>query len=159
MSPYGLKGLIKIKTHSGETEHVLALVGSAVTLRKANAERVLQVIAAKEYGPFVLFEFGGITSPEQVHQLSGYELWVPRDRAAPLTTDEYYVADLVGCRLVYQGTAVAEVRAVWSNGPGDMLEVQTLDDRVAHVPFSPQFIGQVDHHAKTMELLHDWILE
>jgi len=93
------------------------------------------------------------------------ELWAPREKAAPLAEDEFYIADLIGCDLVVteagadrSRTPVARVIAVWESGSDDMLEVKAPDGAVYNVPLREPFIGSVDVDARRIELLAPWVL-
>ncbi len=157
--PHGIHGELKVRSCSGETEHFSQL--THVTLRKAGAPRELEfeVEHVRTHGEKVLLKLVGIDTPEAARKLNGFEIWVERDRAAPCAEDEYYIADLVGLALVYQGREVATVRSVWDNGATAMLEVETVANKTAVVPFQERFVGEVAPAEGRIELLTDWILE
>jgi 16S rRNA processing protein RimM len=170
-APYGLKGELKVKSLSGEIDHFLRLEGQKVALRPAVngqpsgsvIERQVEAVRAVE--PHLLMKFVGFDTPEKARALTGCELLVPRDQASSLDDNEYYIADLVGCHLVFQGAVLGVIRSVWDSGAHEMLEVRVADEneekgwRTANVPFSAPFVGAVDIKARTVELLVDWILE
>ena len=158
MGPYGVHGDIKVKSFSGETEHLLGLNGKMVLLRKDGKDQKRSVETVKTYGNDLLIRFVGLGSPELVHPLVASELWVEREFASPVGAGDYYIGDLVGCSLVFAGTALGTVTGLWENGAMDMFEVEKADGSKAHVPFSAQFIGEVDIASKSIQLLHDWIL-
>jgi 16S rRNA processing protein RimM len=170
-APYGLKGELKVRSLSGETDHFFRLEGRSVALRPVVdgrpgaviQERAVESVRVVE--PHLLVKFAGFDSPEKARALTGCELLVPRSQASGLDDGEYYVADLVGCGLVYKGAVLGTVKSVWESGAHEMLEVR-IDDpgaekgwRVAQVPFREPFIGAVDVQARSVELLVDWILE
>lgn len=158
MTPYGLKGDIKVKPHSGETDHFLKLAGVPVELRKDGKTRILTILQVGQYGRFALVRFSGLESPETVHPFAGWELWAPKEFASPLLPGEFYVADLVGCELRYQGNCLAVVHHVWENGAVDMLDVETTEGQRVHVPFQAPYIGEVHLADRWIELLTEWIL-
>jgi 16S rRNA processing protein RimM len=160
MGPYGLKGDLKIKSHSGETSHFRKLNGKTLELRSKDGKtKVLTVLQGGEHGRYALLRFGGIETPEQLHQYSGWEVWTERNNGAQLASGEYYVADLVGCTLRFEGQDLARVRNVWDSGAGDMFEVEKSDGSLVNVPFRDPFIGAVHIKERWIELLLEWILE
>jgi 16S rRNA processing protein RimM len=64
-----------------------------------------------------------VDTREQVEALRGSDLWVPRAEAPPLEEDEFYAADLVGCRVSDGPAAVGEVRALVALPSCEALEV------------------------------------
>ncbi len=111
------------------------------------------------HGDGVLIKFKGYDSPESAKALSGGEIWVPRDKAAPLAEGEYYFADLVGCELVSGGMTLGRVAGVCETGGGQLLEAELPDGRHAYVPFRKEFTGAIDLAARTIEILAPWVLE
>ena len=170
-APYGLKGELKVRSLSGENEHILALAGQSITLRQAvsgksaPAQLARIVESARVVEPHLLIKFKGLDTPEDARKLTGCEILVAREQAAPLGSDEYYIGELIGCSLLRDGTVIGTVLSVWETGAHDMLEVKLTDSsaeagfRVVQVPFRSPFIGQVDQTARTIELLAAWVLE
>lgn len=170
-APYGLKGELKVRSLSGETEHIVALEGKNISLRQAVAgksapaqlSRIVESVRVVE--PHLLVKFKGIDTPEDARKLTGCEILVARELASPLDNDEFYVIDLIGCSLILNGTAIGTVQNVWETGAHDMLEVKLADPvaesgfRVVQVPFRLPFVGDVDVQARTIELLAPWVLE
>lgn len=156
-SPFGVQGFLHIHSHSGETAHLFDL--GDVTLARGTerkAARIVKVIHAPG-GAAVLLEDS--TGPEDAREWTGWEVLVPRSKAAPLHADEYYIADLVGCALLYRGERVGEVQSVLEGGSVPLLEIRKDAGKAVLVPFRSEFVGAVDMVARTIELLVDWILE
>jgi 16S rRNA processing protein RimM len=167
-SSHGVGGFVKLETASGEVDHFADL--DEVVLRTGGANGVLKsffIEAIDGSASCFLVKFRGIDTPEQAKALSGAEVLVPRDRACPLEKGEFYVADLCQCVLVYQGTPLGTITGVLEGGAGDLLEVSLSESdefgnpklRACLVPFRKEFVGKVDMKAKTVELMHRWILE
>ena len=154
---HGLDGRLKVVSFSGESEHLTK--PGPVELRNATSTLEARVEGGEPYGEGALVKFAGYDSPEAARALTGYEIWVPRERAAPRRPGEYYYADLAGCSLYVDGRPVARVAGVSDGGGGDLLEAALPDGGVAFVPFRKEFIGEVDVEARRIELLAPWILE
>ncbi len=153
---FGLDGSVKVHSFSGETAHFLQL--DRVEVRHKSKTTVLSVEHVRCSGNTPIMKFRGIDTPEAAKALRGAELWVERTSAAPLDTDEFYVADLVALELRYRGAPVGKVASVIDGPDGALLEVKGGRERLL-VPFRDPFIGAVDIRGGTVELLVDWILE
>lgn len=147
---HGTGGEVRVRSHSGETEHLLRL--RAVSLRRGGVEREAAIESARTALPDVLVKFAGIDSREAAQTLAGWELWVDRALAAPLGAGEVYVTDLVGCGVFAGAGRVGEVTGICETGHAPLLEVRTVDGRTAMVPYTDHFVGEVDVVARRLEL-------
>lgn len=179
---HGVSGKFNFESASGYYEHFEDM--SEVTLRnsKTGDSRVFKVESV-EIGSFSSFmKLEGINSPEDVKKYNHWEIVVPRDNASFLDEDEWYVEDLKGCSLYYEGKGglnivVGTVTDVMEGGSGDLLEVKLAEDcdfldesirfnsdgkvRTVLIPMNGEagFIGDVDVRKKKIQLMHLWILE
>lgn len=177
-SAHGLNGYVKVESASGEVEHFAGL--SEVILRagrlpdSGDAGKRYEIEAVDGSAECFLVKFRGVDTPEQAKKIAGFEILVPRDKACPLSSGEFYVSDLCQCVLMYKGTPLGTITDVMEGGAGDLLEVTLSDGSVPEsdtakaatsgnktrlVPFRKEFVGKVDIKAKTVELMHRWILE
>jgi 16S rRNA processing protein RimM len=167
-SSHGVNGFVKVESTSGEVDHLMDLKGIDLrsggingTIKRYEIERI------EGSAICLLMKLKGIETPEQAKTLAGLELVVPRDMACPLEDGEYYVNDLCQCVLMYKGTLVGTITGVMEGGAGDLLEVTLSEsggfgeDKSATriLPLRKEFVGKIDIKAKTVELMHRWILE
>jgi 16S rRNA processing protein RimM len=156
-APFGLKGFVKVRSLSGEIEHLLKL--RQVTLRQKGQERVWEVEESEAAFPSLVMKFAGIDSPEAAKILNGAEVLVDRDQAAPLRKGEYYIEDLKGVE-VYIGTEVLGViTGMLEGGGGNLAELRLATGETKLVPFRDEFFGEIDIKGQRAALLHRWILE
>jgi 16S rRNA processing protein RimM len=153
---HGVHGHVKVRSFSGETAHLMSIV--QVRLRKDNREKDYTVEEWRALGDGVLLKLQGIDTPEKAKELAGYEIWAPRESAAPLQEGEYYTADLHGCDLYAAGEKVGTVTGMTDSGLYDLLIVQT-DRGERLVPFDGRFIGRVDPAEGYIELLERELVE
>ncbi len=156
---HGVKGLLKVHSFSGETEHFFQL--EEVTLMdKKGRKRIFAVERVVPNGEEVLLKLRGIDTPEMGKSYAGWEIWVPREMAAPCDEGEFYYADLVGCRLFHGEESLGTVAAITDGGGGTLLEIERAGGgETFYVPFRAEFIGRVDTAGKTVELLERWVAE
>jgi len=147
---HGLKGYLKVKSLSGEIEHLLRLkkvhLGSPGKLLLFEVEDVRRGVGA------VLLKLAGIDNRETGDGYRGQFVWVDRPFASVLGEEEYYIADLQGCRLFQGKILIGSVVAVPEGGGGDFLEVESTEGKTLIVPFSKHFVGRVDISDRRIEL-------
>ena len=181
---HGLTGQFKVESASGFYEHIETL--KEVTLRHGEQVKTFRVESAEPANQTLYMKLEGINSPEEAKQLNGWDIRVPRKFAKPLSKDEWYIADLLKCTLVYEskdGLAgekpglyeIGTITDVLEGGAGDLLEISLSEScniladnikktssgksRRVLVPLNKEHLGQVDIEARTIQLMHLWILE
>lgn len=167
-SSHGVDGFVKVESSSGEVTHFLEL--SKVQLRFSGKDGITQqfeIETVEGSAHCLLVKFRGVDTLEQAKKIAGAEIFVPRSMACPLEEGEFYVCDLCQCVLVYEGTPIGTIINVTEGGAGDLLEVILAEGsepgssrpKTVMVPLRKEFIGTIDIQAKTVELMHRWILE
>lgn len=160
-APFGLKGFVKVKPLSGETEHLLKL--KSVILRQDGKERVSAIEESSDSGSLLLMRFSGCRSPETAKHLLGAELLVSRENAAPLREGEHYVEDLKGLKVVVCGAAGEEtlghIVGIIEGGGGDLAEIKLNSGELKLVPFRKEFFTEVSPEKGKAVLQNLWILE
>ncbi|MDR0388740.1 MAG: ribosome maturation factor RimM [Spirochaetaceae bacterium] len=164
--PHGLEGFVKIRSASGEREHLLAL--KEVLVRGKSGEKTFNIEESRELSGQVLMKFRGIESPEAAKAWSGAALLTGRDQAAPLARNEFYIEELKGLEVVSSARdsrpqkdliKLGVVSDVVEGGGGWLVEVKLLSGKTQLVPFRKEFFGDIDEAGRTMPLLAEWILE
>jgi 16S rRNA processing protein RimM len=160
-SPFGLKGFVKIRSLSGETEHLTA--PAELTLRQDGRERAYTVEAWELRAgpsPVLLMKFAGIDAPEEAKALQGAEIIAGRAQAAPLKPGEFYVEDLKGLavRASGGGEVLGHITDILEGGGGNLAEIRLNSGEIRLVPFREEFFGPVSPETGEAELLERWIL-
>lgn len=154
---HGVRGYLKVKSFSGETEHFFKL--SSVTLKNKSSSRKFDIEDMKPNGDQLLMKLKGINTPEEGKLYSNWEIWVPREMGSSLDDNEFYHADLNGCEVILKGEAIGVVNSIIEGGGADLLEVKLKDDQMKFIPFNAVFIGPIDIEKRKIELLEGWILD
>ena len=147
---HGLKGYLKVKSMSGEIEHLLRL--KSVYVGSPGRLSILQVEDVRAAGRMVLLKLAGIDDRGKGDRYRGQLIWAGRAEASVLGEEEYYVADLEGCRLFQGPKLIGRVVSVPEGGGGDFLEVRSPEGKSLIVPFSRYFVGRVDIEQRRIEL-------
>ncbi|MHB8840863.1 MAG: ribosome maturation factor RimM [Candidatus Aquicultor sp.] len=84
---------------------------------------VIERIEHKPKG--LLFKFKGVDSREQAEKISGRDLMIPVEEAAPLSEDEFWVHDIVGMEVyTTTGDHLGHVTEVLRTGSNDVYIVE-----------------------------------
>ena len=173
-APFGVKGFLKVRSCSGEIDHLLNL--QSVLVSKDGKEKLLQI---KESQPasagHVLIHFAGIDSPEAAKTLNGAQLIVDREQAAPLGDNEFYIEDLKGLQVVSAveidgetGKVLGCITDIIEGGGGELAEIKLVSGEKRLVPFRKEFFAEIftesspqkDSSEKGRVVLQNlWILE
>jgi 16S rRNA processing protein RimM len=154
---------VKVHTFSGETDHFRTL--AQVELRNRESARRMTVRAVEVHHHTPVLFFDGIETPEAARLISGWEVWVPDEDAAPLSEGEFYISQLVGMAVRSGETTVARVQAVLEGAQAPLLEVTLVSDGQEHsgpvrlVPFMKPFVGTVNPQEGWIELEQVWVLD
>ncbi len=154
---FGIKGGIKVHSFSGEVDHFLLLKGKMVQLVGANGQYSLEVVNVELKGETPVIYLQGYNSPETVSVLRGCEVFVERQYAAPLDSDEYYIADLMGLAVISKNQKIGVIVG-FMEGAQILLELELLDKRHVFIPFVKHYIGDVDLQTSYIELLDDGLI-
>jgi 16S rRNA processing protein RimM len=102
--PHGLDGSVHVN------QPVAALLDRGRRVVVAGSPRTIVRRAGTDERPIVKLD--GARTREDAEALRDQELLVAREQAPPLEADEWYAADLVGCRVVDGATEVVQVDAL-----------------------------------------------
>ncbi len=105
---HGVSGEFKVESASGYYEHIEVLVNREVALRNGSAEKKCKVISAKSGNGTLYMKVAEINSPEEAKNFKNWEIVVPQKYAYKPGKDEWYIDDLKGCSLVWNGERVAD---------------------------------------------------
>lgn len=88
----------------------------------------------------------GISNREDAARLTNRLLAVPKSQVVRLPDDTYFIFDLVGCRVIENGTGrtLGEVEDVEPYPANDVYVVRTTDGRKVLFPAAREFVRSVD---------------
>ena len=115
-------------------------------LRPGNAgvERILELQSVRFSNGMAICKFRGIDTPEDMQKLRGMELWVDREHAIPLEEGEYYIADLLGLRVVTEeGVELGTVKDIWPTGANHVITVKQKNGNEVLLPYIPDCVKEV----------------
>jgi len=122
-----------------------------VVIRTPKGEICTEVEGVKYFKNLAIVKFGCFHNPEEIQGLSGSDIMISRDQAQPLEEGEYYIADLIGCRVIcaqdsecLPGKELGTVTDVLQTGANDVYVVGTPSGEEVLLPVIPDCIRNVD---------------
>lgn len=117
---WGLKGHLKARVLASSPSRFLALQQVSILGQR------YQIEEARTAGAHVFLKLEGLDRPEDVEQLHGAEIEIPRDEAAPLPPEAYYQYQIVGLDAVTEeGAPLGKVVDVLETPANDVYVVRS----------------------------------
>lgn len=152
---HGLRGAIYAGSEHG-VERFEAL--REARLRRPDGRLVrdgeaFEIESVHARGGRLLFRFAGIDSVEEAGELTGCEVVIPETERAPLAEGEFYLSDLLGCK-VYDRRSEQEVGVVasWQEFGGPPTLEVSRGDEIVWIPCVRAICVVIDPGSKRIEI-------
>jgi 16S rRNA processing protein RimM len=143
VAPHGLKGEVKVKPLSDIFERQLNYA-SSVNYYRGLTKRKLEVEGLRRSGNLFILKFKGVNDRNGSEALVGGELWLEKEKSAPLEEGEYLFEDLKGCRVFNpEGKELGLVVDVLEMPSSHILVIES-DGKEVLVPFIDEFVKEVN---------------
>jgi 16S rRNA processing protein RimM len=151
VKPHGLGGELKLALHWSGSD-ALGRVSQVVASREGEPDRVLRVEAVRGSPPSLVVKFAGIDDRGQADALRGAAVLVDRAELAALGPNEFYLADLVGARVLVGERLLGTVVAVRPYPSVDVMVIETERGKLIEQPLLDGFLEEVDVAAGRVRL-------
>ena len=149
IKPHGLKGEAKVKVTSDDPRRFESL--EEVTIKGKAGDLKAGIEKVRYFKNLAIVKFSGIDSVEEAALYAGSEITIPRSEALPLGENEYYVCDLIGCRVEDEsGNIIGELTDVRQTGANDVYYVSCGDGKEVLIPAIRECILNVDIENSTV---------
>lgn len=98
--------------------------------------------SVKYYKNMAIVKFSCFNNPEEIQGLSGSDIMISRDQAQPLEEGEYYIADLIGCK-VYADEESGEMSGRLLGTVKDVLQTAANDVYIVSTPSGGELLFPV----------------
>lgn len=144
----GILGEVKVRPLTANAERFKKL---RVVYVEDKPYKILGLRVDRDY---VYIKLQGIDDRNSAESLRGKFLCIDRVNAIDLDDGEYFIADLIGCELVYEdGCVVGKISDVMqNNGPVDVICVK-CGNREMRFPFLNRIVAGVDISAKKFTVI------
>lgn len=140
---HGLRGEVKIFPTTDDAGRFRKLKNVWMDDGKRRLE--LKITGVKFFKQYVIAKFEGYDSIEAVEVFKGAKLLVERKNAVKLQKDEYFIADLVGMKVVTEdGESLGRVKDVLQTGANDVYIVEMPGKKDVLLPAIKECILNID---------------
>ena len=122
-STHGIKGEVKVFPTTDSPERFKTLKN--VVLETGKQQIPLEIAGVKFFKQFVIVKFKGIDNINDIEKYRGMELFVSREDAVELEEDEFYIADLIGMKVVTEDEELGTLKDIMETGANDVYIIDT----------------------------------
>ena len=150
-APFGVRGWIKLRSHTDPPERLLE--HRQLHIGRGTAWQSYRIEASGRSGGALTVKLAGIEDRDQAQALRGAQVCVPRSELPQRDDRDFYRADLIGCEVVnLDGTSLGNVQH-FIESPAQVLMV-VRGTREFWIPAVPQHLRRVDLLARRVVV--DW---
>ena len=158
---HGVRGELKVKPLTDDAKRFSDLERVTVRHKGNIAEYTVSSVRYHQNQVWLCFE--GVTDRTQAEAFRGALLSVPREESVPLAPGEFFIADLIGVRVIdAEKGDIGEIKDVLTGtGSVDTIEIKLKDTgKMLYVPFRNVFFKDWDLEAMTVsaEIPEDYFL-
>lgn len=150
-APFGVRGWIKLRSHTDPPERLLE--HRKLHIGQGKVWQSYRIEASGRSGGSLTVKLAGIEDRDQAQALRGSQVCVPRSELPQRDDRDFYRADLIGCEVVnLDGTSLGSVQH-FIESPAQVLMV-VRGTREFWIPAVPQHLRRVDLQARRVVV--DW---
>ena len=143
---HGVRGEVKVYPTTDDSRRFKRL--KEVILDTGKERLNLEIECVKFFKQFVILKFKGLDNMSDVEKFRQKSLLVPRSNADRLSRDEYFIADLIGLKVLdEEDSEIGVLRDVMETGANDVYVIDLNDGRELLLPAIKQCVLSVDVEA------------
>ena len=140
---HGIKGEVKVFPTTDDVKRFKRL--EKVTIDSGKKRFEAEIESVKFFKQFVILKFKGFDTIEDIQMYKQAKLLVDREHAVRLRKDEYFVADLIGTKVVSdEGTELGVMTDVIETGANDVYVVKNSEGEEILFPAIKDCVKEVD---------------
>ena len=146
---HGIHGEVKVYPTTDDITRFKDLKEVILDTKKGNL--TLTITSVKFFKQTVILKFKEFDNINDVERYKGCDLLITRDNAVPLEENEYFIADLVDCKVITdEGQELGYLSDVMVTGANDVFVVETTDGKEILLPYIEDCIKSIDIENKTI---------
>ena len=146
---HGIRGEVKVFPTTDDPNRFKKL--KEVILDTGKEKLTLKVESCKFFKQFVILKFKGYDNINDIEMYKRCPLLVTRENAVDLEEDEYFIADLIGLKVITaEGIEIGTLTDVISTGANDVYAVRLASGSEVLLPAIKECILDVDMEAGEM---------
>jgi 16S rRNA processing protein RimM len=150
-APFGVRGWIKLRSHTDPPERLLD--HRQLTIGQGDAWQSYRIEASGRSGGALTVKLAGVENRDQAQALRGGQVCVPRSELPPRDARDFYRADLIGCEVVnLEGLGLGVVEHFIETPAQVLMVVRGAQE--FWIPAVPQHLRRVD--LRERRVVVDW---
>lgn len=150
-STHGLKGEVKIYPTTDDVNRFKKL--KDVILDTGNSTLTLEIESVKFFKQYVILKFKGIDNINDVEKYRQKNLYVTRSNAVKLSKDEYFIADLIGLKIIDETEQdIGILKDVIETGANDVYAIEMANGQELLLPAIKQCILEINLENQFMKI-------
>ena len=140
---HGIHGEVKVFPTTDDVNRFKKL--KEVILETEKERLTMEIEGVKFFKQFVILKFKNFDSINDMEKYKRAKLLVPREKAVKLKKDEYFIADLIGMRVITEdGTLFGTLKNVLETGANDVYVVETAEEKEVLLPAIKECVLKID---------------
>lgn len=140
---HGIRGEVKVFPTTDDASRFKKL--KEVIMDTGRERLDMEIEGVKFFKQYAIVKFKGFDSINDVEKYKGAKLWVTREKAVKLKKDEYFVADLIGMRVITEdGGTFGILKDVMATGANDVYVVEREDASEVLMPAIRECVRNID---------------
>lgn len=150
-STHGIRGEVKVFPMTDDPMRFKKC--KSLLLDTGKEYKELKVQSVKMFKQFVILKFEGFDNINDIEIYKGKGLYVTRDNAVKLEKDEYFIADLIGLKIIDEDDKeIGVLKEVLPTGANDVYEITLHDGRDLLLPAIKECVLDVNMNERTMKI-------
>lgn len=150
--PHGIRGEICIKSYA-DSPSLFDRVPALYLQRGNGTPRPYAVRSWREHKEYVLLVLEGVTDRDMAEALRGQTVLVSQDDLPEPDEGEFYIFDLLDCRVVLEdGAEIGVLEGFYENAEQDTWVIKGVDGKEILLPAVPEFVLDVDLDAEVITI-------
>lgn len=143
VNTHGIKGEVKVKRITDFRERFS--IGEVVYIQTEAGNYIpLTIDGHRVHKQFDLLHFKGIDNINDIEQYKGSYLKIKREQLKPLSTNEYYYHEIIGCEVrTTDGEKLGTIDTILSPGANDVWVVKRPEGKEVLIPYIEDVVKQV----------------
>ena len=144
-SPHGVNGEVNVFPTTDDPKRFRRL--KEVILVRGKEEKAVEIESVKFFKQMVILKLKGFDDRDAVEKLRQCSLFVTRDKAVRLQKDEYFIADLMGLRVLdgdKEDQEIGTLEDVMATGANDVYVIRLGDGGELLLPAIKQCVLEVN---------------
>ena len=142
-STHGVRGEVKVYPTTDDSKRFKRL--KEVILDTGKEQLILEIEGVKFFKQFVILKFKGFDNINDIEKYRQKSLYVTRANAVRLRKDEYFIADLMGLKVIdEEDKEIGVLKDVMETGANDVYEITMNDGRELLLPAIKQCVLEVN---------------